>query len=106
MGKSYDGRIADMVAGAPVPLLRDACRTELDHSERHICADKDMAVAAGSDGCVHEIGVAQIVTILSASDDADSCRQYQFSVFHNLLINSVLCRGWWAKFPVVYVLSF
>ena len=87
MGKPYYGRIADMVAGTPVPLLRDACRTELDHSERYICPDKDMAVSAGSDGCVHEIGIVYIDTISSASDDAENCRKYQFSVFHNRVIS-------------------
>ena len=76
-----------MIAGAPVPLLRNARWAQLHHSKWNICPDKHMAVSAGSDKRIYEIGIVYIVTISSASDDAESCRKYQFSVFHNRVIS-------------------
>ena len=58
-------RITVVVAGTPVPVLRDAGRSELNQSERNIGSDKDMAMPAGTDT---GINILRIVRILSASE--------------------------------------
>ena len=77
MRKSYHCRIVLMVAGSPVPLLRDAGWSELDHAERHIGPDKDMAVTTGTDFRIDELRKPVISGIATGRQHCRSCDQYQ-----------------------------
>ena len=48
-----------MVAGAPVPCLGKRCGAELHHAERHVGADKHVAVVAGADQWIHMVDGAR-----------------------------------------------
>ena len=91
MGESDYCRIAVMVAGAPVPLLRDAGRSELYKSERNARAHENVSVAAASDLGVN---IAGVVNCSRAGEcggyQGCVCRKFQvhfsFSVwFFNIL---------------------
>ena len=49
VGESYDCRITVMVSRTPVPLLRDAGRSQLDEAERHVRTHEDVTMSAGAD---------------------------------------------------------
>ncbi len=49
VAESDDGAVAVVVAGAPVPGLRDAGRAQLDEAEGHVCAHEHVTVSAGAD---------------------------------------------------------
>ena len=92
------GRVAVVVAGTPVPFLWNACRSELDESERNVGSYEHMAVAAGPD---LRIDIScQCVVCVGASCQKDGCC-YDYGVSHKLIIISVLvfyplaflCRG-------------
>ena len=57
VAEADDGAVAVVVAGAPVPFLRDAGRAQLHEAEGHIGAHEHVAVSARSDLRVHECGV-------------------------------------------------
>ena len=59
--EAYYSGVAVMISGAPVPLLRDARRSELHHAERHVRPDKHMSVPAGSDLRIYKGGTGVIL---------------------------------------------
>ena len=63
-----------MVARAPVPLLRDACRTELNKAERNIGSYKYMAVSACSDLRV-DIGSEIVNAVFWRATEQKQCRK-------------------------------
>ena len=57
MAEADDGAVAVMVAGAPVPTLRDAGRAQLHEAEGYIGAHEHVPVSARSDFRVHIGGI-------------------------------------------------
>lgn len=78
-----DGRVGVIVAGAPVPCLRDARRTELYESERDVGAHEDVSVVARAD-----VGIDVLRVILRhggtacAAEQRGDCREKD-DAFHN-----------------------
>ena len=54
MAKADDRRVAGVVAGRPVPFLRDTGGPQLDHAKRHAGPHKNVAVTAASDTCIYK----------------------------------------------------
>ena len=52
-----------MVAGAPVPALRDAGRAQLYKAEWHIGPDKHMAVATAADSHVYIVTIVFLLLV-------------------------------------------
>ena len=71
--KSDHGVVAVVITGAPVPILRDAGRAQLHHSERHAGPYKDMAMSSGS---YLGIDIGSIVGLFRFSGRACSQNQY------------------------------
>ena len=46
--ETYHGVVAVVITGTPVPILRDAGRSQLYHSERHAGSHENMAMSSGS----------------------------------------------------------
>ena len=82
-----------MVAGTPVPLLRDAGRSELHHAERHVRSHEHMSVSTRSDLRVYEVGV----TFRSGASCQEQCRKHEFYLAHKSLCFSVLLKPRAAK---------
>ena len=57
MAEADDGPVAVVVAGAPVPALRDAGRAQLHEAEGHVGAHEHVPVATRPDLRVHEGGI-------------------------------------------------
>ena len=78
-----DGRVGVIVAGAPVPCLRDARRTELYEPERDVGAHEDVSVVARAD-----VGIDVLRVILRhggtacAAEQRGDCREKD-DAFHN-----------------------
>ena len=76
VGEAYHRGVAVMIAGAPVPGLRDAGRAELDGAERNAGTHEHMPVAAGTDLYVDifsEILIRGTFCRASANHREDGC---------------------------------
>ena len=64
-------RVAVMISGTPVPLLRDTGRSELHHAERHVRSHEHVSVPARSDLRIYEVSV----TFRSGASCQKQCRK-------------------------------
>ena len=85
MAEADDRGVGGMVAGGPVPLLRDAGGAELDHAERHAGADEDMAVAAGTDPGIDVLGKVFFNggSVAGGQDQGRGCQESGFHLHWN-----------------------
>ena len=97
MAEADNGAVAVMVAGAPVPTLRDAGRTELDQSEGHVGAHEYVPVATRSDFRVHIGGIVFGGRFSAAGgqengrSDKENSAEFHFNVVYLVKIR-IICH--------------